>query len=120
MATPVNDCMLFCCHQRTGAQTGRKNTCSFKCKFNRSTENKMNHKKMYLLVTGLVLPSLRLAECGAESPGAAGFPTGKFVWKGIDLKEVNLTKIRPGPLSTMVKMWTKGPIVSKVIFIHRK
>ena len=52
----------------------------------------MNHKKILLLVTGLVLASLLLAACGAGSPSDAGFPTGKFVWEGSDLQGVYLNE----------------------------
>jgi hypothetical protein len=55
-------------------------------------ETKMNHKKLLLVVTGLVLASLLIAACGTGSPSAAGFPTGKFVWEGSELQGVYLNE----------------------------
>jgi hypothetical protein len=39
----------------------------------------MNHKKLLLVVTSLVLISLLMAACGTASPAQSNFPTGKFV-----------------------------------------
>ena len=39
----------------------------------------MNHKKLLLVVTSLVLASLLMAACGTASPAQSNFPTGKFV-----------------------------------------
>jgi hypothetical protein len=39
----------------------------------------MNHKKLLLVVTSLVLASLLMAACGTVSPAQSSFPTGKFV-----------------------------------------
>jgi hypothetical protein len=39
----------------------------------------MNHKKLLLVATGLVLVSLLMAACGTASPAQSSFPTGKFV-----------------------------------------
>lgn len=52
----------------------------------------MNHKKLLLVVTSLVLTSILITACGAASPSAAGFPTGKFVWEGSDLQGVYLNE----------------------------
>jgi hypothetical protein len=39
----------------------------------------MNHKKLLLVVTSLVLASLLMAACGTASRAQSSFPTGKFV-----------------------------------------
>ena len=52
----------------------------------------MNHKKLFLMLSGLVLALLIMTACVSESPSAAGFPTGKFVWEGSELQGIYLNE----------------------------